>query len=191
MKRGGSGFTLVELLVVIAIIGLLSSIVMVSLLTARQKGRDAKRIADLKTIGLALAAYHLDHGSYPATGTTLASLNGHLWYGNCNLTSAWGSGNMPNMDSGGTSGWIPGLAPTYIPLLPSDPTPSTNKCYIYNSDGNDYMILAYQSVESYTVANNPYPRPLWDSGGSYAVLCPGGYAYEADFAVYSDGGTCW
>ncbi|MDP2593921.1 MAG: type II secretion system protein [bacterium] len=44
------GFTLIELLVVIAIIGLLSSIVLASLSTARDKGRDAAIQSDLNSI---------------------------------------------------------------------------------------------------------------------------------------------
>lgn len=48
------GFTLIELLVVVAIIGLLSSVVLASLNGARQKGRDARRIADLKQMQIAL-----------------------------------------------------------------------------------------------------------------------------------------
>src|SRR3990167_736456 len=44
------GFTLIELLVVIAIIGLLSSIVLASLSTARDKGKDAAIQSDLNTI---------------------------------------------------------------------------------------------------------------------------------------------
>jgi len=61
------GFTLVEILVVIAIIGILASIVLASLSTARAKGRDAKRVSDLKEVQLALELYYDSNGSYPLT----------------------------------------------------------------------------------------------------------------------------
>ncbi len=67
------GFTLIELLVVIAIIGILSSVVLASLNSARKKGRDARRIADVKQLQLALELYY---DANPSTGypQTLASL---------------------------------------------------------------------------------------------------------------------
>ena len=76
-KQGNKGFTLIELLVVIAIIGILSSIVLVSLTTARSKARDARRIVDVKTIQLALAEYYSDNVKYPTGihGTANGSLN--------------------------------------------------------------------------------------------------------------------
>jgi len=59
------GFTLIELLVVIAIIGILASIVLSSLNSARQKGRDARRISDIKQLRLALELYYNTNGQYP------------------------------------------------------------------------------------------------------------------------------
>jgi len=66
------GFTLIELLTVVAIIGILPSIIMVSLSSAQAKGRDAKRIADIRTIQLALEEYYNDYSNYPTTLATLA-----------------------------------------------------------------------------------------------------------------------
>lgn len=59
------GFTLIELLVVIAIIGILSSVVLASLNSARQKGRDARRVSDIKQLQLALELYYDANGTYP------------------------------------------------------------------------------------------------------------------------------
>ena len=66
LKRS-AGFTLIELLVVIAIIGILSSVVLASLNTARSKARDVRRRADLKQVQLALELYYDSNNSYPST----------------------------------------------------------------------------------------------------------------------------
>jgi prepilin-type N-terminal cleavage/methylation domain-containing protein len=59
------GFTLVELLVVVAIIGLLSTLSIVALNSARVKARDASRVAAIKQWQTALELYYSDNGGYP------------------------------------------------------------------------------------------------------------------------------
>lgn len=63
------GFTLIELLVVVAIIGILSSVVLASLNTARAKARDARRKSDLTQIRTAMEMYYDKYGTYTVTGT--------------------------------------------------------------------------------------------------------------------------
>ncbi|MEK7613642.1 MAG: prepilin-type N-terminal cleavage/methylation domain-containing protein [Patescibacteria group bacterium] len=72
-KNTKRGFTLIELLVVIAIIGILSSVVLASLNDARQKSRDAKRVADVRQLQLAMELFFDANSSYPTT--TLGSGN--------------------------------------------------------------------------------------------------------------------
>ncbi len=71
MKKN-KGFTLIELLVVIAIIGILSSVVLASLNSAREKSRDAKRVSDIKQLQLALELYFDSNSQYPVAITDLS-----------------------------------------------------------------------------------------------------------------------
>ncbi len=68
-KNNKQGFTLIELLVVIAIIGLLSTLSILALNTARARARDVKRVADVKQIQTALEMYYNEFGQYPAAVT--------------------------------------------------------------------------------------------------------------------------
>lgn len=143
------GFTLIELLVVIAIIGLLSSVIVAPIQSARKKGRDAQRVSSLKSIQTALAFYYDDNGTYPIVGT---------WTGEC-----------PSYGGVSNSNVIPGLVPNYLPRMPVDPlnkTPNTGgdaNCFLYYSDGNQYKVLLHATTETITGPGPFYDpvRPTW------------------------------
>lgn len=59
------GFTLIELLVVITVIGLLAAIVLVGLDKARAKARNARRLAEISQINIAIESYFVEYGHYP------------------------------------------------------------------------------------------------------------------------------
>lgn len=79
--KNTNGFTLIELLVVVAIIGVLASVVLVSLDSARARARDATRIQNIKSIEQALELYRIDHGHLPNNSDGLADGWYHLGTG--------------------------------------------------------------------------------------------------------------
>lgn len=64
-KKTSSGFTLIELLVVVAILGLIASLIMVSISSAKIKARDVQRIVEISQIQKGLDIYFLNHNEYP------------------------------------------------------------------------------------------------------------------------------
>ena len=130
MRKGRnrmSGFTLIELLVVIAIIGVLASIVLASLNSARKKSRDARRITDIKQIQLALELYFDSQGStYPPSGA-------------CDATHSFGLEVLATNN--------------YIPQVSRDPS-NTAKCYAYGAPTTAPRVT-YHLGASLEEASNP------------------------------------
>ena len=63
--RRRAGFTLIELLVVIAIIAILASLLLPGLAKAKEQGRSARCIGNVRQMTLALTLYVDDHVCYP------------------------------------------------------------------------------------------------------------------------------
>jgi prepilin-type N-terminal cleavage/methylation domain-containing protein len=127
-NKRSEGFTLVELLVVIAIIGLLSTLSLVALNSARQKARDALRTADIKQMQTALELYYSDNSSYPIAGTTLPA-NGKFIIGG---SLATGSAN-------------------YMGQIPANPQPFTDGA-CSNTTAHDFIYTQDNGGASYHIS---------------------------------------
>ncbi len=168
IQRTPRGFTLIELLVVIAIIGLLSSVVLASLNTARAKARDAQRAATIRQLQNAVEFYYHDNGSYPLGCRGSNQWSGHSTsYGDCNTN------------------YITGIA-NYMPSLPIDPSGDNlpGAGFLYRSDGQGYKIMAHNSVEQGII---PKGTPLARCPAS----CAPSYCDDNTFAVYTSTHACY
>ena len=129
MRNKNKGFTLIELLVVIAIIGLLASVVLLALNSARAKSRDAKRLADMRQIASAMELFFNDRSSYPTTGLTSGS------------PTVMSTSNMTST----------GLVPSYIGSIPDAPQPfdgpgctsQTQNAYTYTATITNNVAPSY------------------------------------------------
>ncbi len=113
-------FTLIELLVVIAIIGLLGTIAVMSLSTARSRSLNAKRIADVKQLVTAFNLGFDANGAYPDTG-------GNFW--KCISSSCTGGFSIYPV-----SGTVDAFFTPFInkPTDPDDKNSRGYGGYIYN-----------------------------------------------------------
>jgi prepilin-type N-terminal cleavage/methylation domain-containing protein len=135
MSNGSRAFTLIELLVVIAIIGVLSSVVLASLNSARDKAMDAKRSSDMNQVITALELFYDANGRYP---DSISTVDPKCDRGYCLNTIV-------------TNYLVPA---GYLPAAPQDPKYENDSnnyryCGAKGSSGNrqKYLLLRYSSKE--------------------------------------------
>jgi type II secretion system protein G len=119
IKKNQKGFTLIELLIVVAIIGILAAIAIPNLLTAMQRAKQKRSMADMRTIATAWEARATDVNKYTAAGAFLPS-------------NTVAQATMDTM-----------LAPTYMKALVKND--GWGNAFIYATDalGQTYSISSY------------------------------------------------
>ena len=125
IKKNQKGFTLIELLIVVAIIGILAAIAIPNLLTAMQRAKQKRTMADIRTIATAWEARATDVNKYNAAGSV--SLPG-VTLPNATMTTI--------------------LAPTYIKSLPPRDGWGNNWKYLSDvafggSSAQQYAIISF------------------------------------------------
>jgi type II secretion system protein G len=119
IKKNQKGFTLIELLIVVAIIGILAAIAIPNLLTAMQRAKQKRSMADMRTIATAWEARATDVNKYTAAGAFLPS-------------TAVAQATMDTM-----------LAPTYMKALVKNDGWGNPFVYATDALGQTYSISSY------------------------------------------------
>lgn len=161
MKQQSAGFTLIELLLTVSIIGLLSSIVVVSVGVMRSKSRDARRISDIKQIQTSLEAYWNLRNSYPVSpgNNPLGSANARIL---CILDNGQAGFQVANTNN---------CATTFLNPVAANVTPNGAN-YIYTSTLNNAACNA-EPCNQYSVAFRLESGAGTFPSGAYALTQTG------------------
>jgi prepilin-type N-terminal cleavage/methylation domain-containing protein len=169
MRARSQGFTLIELLVVVSIIGLISSVIITSINSARVKGRDTERIAQVNQFMQALEVYYSAHGKYPCADVDCALIQVRPFTSSSNVGQSLVSAGV-------------------ISEIPADPlhssAPSPTECnlpgygYCYCSNGVNGYVITINTEDD----KGDSDRCFIDHGPGAAGFCQGHHGTPGDIA---------
>ncbi len=163
------GFTLIELLVVISIIGLLASLAVYNINSARIKARDARRKADLNSLVKALNLYADDIGGLPLSNQCGSDRTGAVH--GAHVTACPSDGNDWYIGN-----YLDNHEYTGSPIMdPRGGTTSGCRYYYYtDATGKYFQFSAYlenpSTEDTQTTTNGALPNWSECSKGNYRVV---------------------
>jgi prepilin-type N-terminal cleavage/methylation domain-containing protein/prepilin-type processing-associated H-X9-DG protein len=197
------GFTLIELLVVIAIIAVLIALLLPAVQAAREAGRRASCVNNLKQIGLALHNYHSTYDSFPMGSSQNIQKVNPIVYNSAHGLSAHAQmiGFMGETALYNSINFCFGLASAQIPAGPVQTTVARARVqyFLCPSDPdagrinlNNYNDSFGTSTTPSTVQTTAGSNGLFTFWRSYGIRdCTDGTANTVAFseALVSDGST--
>lgn len=129
------GFTLIELLVVISIISVLTSIILISMNTARSKANDAKRVSDMQQIKNAVELYFDTNGYYPLCGVSVSCSSVGFPYVHISTLNVVSAGFISKINNDPIN-----IAGKYGYYYVRGYKKTSSSTYIYTNSTTDYII---------------------------------------------------